>query len=646
MVPEPVHGPPGDPPDHARRGRRPTRRRRVPPDAAPRRAPRARGADGQVRWLVAAVALRRRGRRILGRPRGRLARRRDARSASWSSPARTSSRLLERIYPCHVADIKPGRSRYALLLNERGHVMDDGMILRESETRFVLSFTSGGAANAEMWLRDWIETWGLRVHVLDRTMSLAAINVTGPLAKALLQRAGLAEPPRFLGHVRADVAGVPCHVMRLSFTGEAAFELHHPVDRSVELWRALLDLGRGSRHPAARPSGAVRTPPREGPRHRRHGHRSRHDAAPPRDGLGGPDGQAAVHRPGGARADGQARRTTAAGSASRWTAPAPVEGAPIFEAGEIVGNVTGQLELATPRPGPDARLAAADAVPDDVEIDGREAVVTPTPVLRPRGPPCPRLSRLHGLHVVADPAALDAARWHGSRMTSGDRPAVRARRGLRHRRRRPATSTRRRDAIVVEEHGFVGAWCSMPRPSRTTSNGRSRASGPALAPGRRRRRPRQASGSPATATRSSSRPRRTPTSSRNGSAGTDERVHPHALADPLAGRPAEEVVRRRHHRWRRTRPVDRVPPRHPPRHHERGRSRGRLHRLGQHRPQHDDHPRELRDPRGGPVLPALPRALPGRSRRRRAPRSSSRRRASSGWPTPRWRCAPSAPAAR
>ena len=83
------------------------------------------------------------------------------------------------------------------------------MILRESETRFSLSFTSGGAANAEMWVRDWIDEWGLRVHVLDRTMSLAAINVTGPLAKALLIRAGLDDPPRFLGHVHAEVAGVP-----------------------------------------------------------------------------------------------------------------------------------------------------------------------------------------------------------------------------------------------------------------------------------------------------------------------------------------------------------------------------------------------------------------------------------------------------
>ena len=151
--------------------------------------------------------------------------------------------FLERLYPCRVADIKPGRSRYALLLNERGHIMDDGMILRESDTRFVLTFTSGGAANAEMWVRDWAETWRMDVHIMDRTMSLAAINVTGPRARELLQRAGVEDPPAFLGHIHADVAGVPCHLMRLSFTGEASWELHHPVDRSVELWRSLMSLG-------------------------------------------------------------------------------------------------------------------------------------------------------------------------------------------------------------------------------------------------------------------------------------------------------------------------------------------------------------------------------------------------------------------
>jgi glycine cleavage system aminomethyltransferase T len=156
---------------------------------------------------------------------------------------RDSVELLERLYPTTVADIKPGRSRYVLLLNERGHLIDDGMIVRESETRFVLSFTSGGATNAEMWIRDWAETWNLDVRIMDRTLALGAINVTGPLGSQLLQRLGVDEPPKFLQHRHGEVADVPCHIMRLSFTGEASWELHHPVDRSVELWQALMAAG-------------------------------------------------------------------------------------------------------------------------------------------------------------------------------------------------------------------------------------------------------------------------------------------------------------------------------------------------------------------------------------------------------------------
>ena len=77
-----LHGPAGRPPDHPGRGGRRRRDRCLPADAAPRRAPRAGRPDGSVRRLVAAVALRRRRRRVLGGPRGRLDRRRlDARQA-------------------------------------------------------------------------------------------------------------------------------------------------------------------------------------------------------------------------------------------------------------------------------------------------------------------------------------------------------------------------------------------------------------------------------------------------------------------------------------------------------------------------------------------------------------------------------------
>ena len=293
---------------------------------------------------------------------------------------------LERIYPCHVADIKPGRSRYALLLNERGHVMDDGMILRDAETRFTLTFTSGGAANAEMWLRDWIETWGLRVHVMDRTMSLAAINVTGPLAKDLLARLGLAEAPRFLGHVRADIAGVPCHVMRLSFTGEAAFELHHPLDGSFHLWRALLGGGQdfGIRPHGLQALFGLRL--EKG--HVIVGMDTELDTTPARLGM---DWAVRMEKP---AFIGRAslERTEKLPETRRWMGfamdgVAPPEGSPIrsLDGGEIVGNVTGSWT--SPLLGKALMLGWQRRTPfaDRVEIDGREAAVTPTPFYDPEG---------------------------------------------------------------------------------------------------------------------------------------------------------------------------------------------------------------------------------------------------------------------
>nr|MBA2700568.1 hypothetical protein [Chloroflexota bacterium] len=292
--------------------------------------------------------------------------------------------FLERLYPNHVGDIKPGRSRYALLLNERGHVMDDGMILRDTETRFVLSFTSGGAANAEMWVRDWVDTWQLRVHVLDRTMSLAAINLTGPLSRALLARAGLADPPRFLGHVRALVCGVPCHVMRLSFTGETAFELHHPIDRSVELWRALMELGRdlGIRPHGLQALFGLRL--EKG--HVIIGMDTELDTTPRRLGM---DWAVRMDKP---RFIGRAALARTAKLEDRrrlfgytMAGPAPTEGHPIVARGEIVGAVTGSWF--SPLLGHTVLLGWQKRVPfvDTVEIDGRLATVSPTPFYDPEG---------------------------------------------------------------------------------------------------------------------------------------------------------------------------------------------------------------------------------------------------------------------
>lgn len=151
--------------------------------------------------------------------------------------------MLQRLYPTDVSTIRPGRSRYVLMLNERGYVFDDGLVCREPDDTFTLTFTTGGASGAEMWVRDWSASWGHDVRILNQTLMLGAINVTGPQARALLAAVGAVDLPPYMGHADIEVAGVPCKVFRLSFTGELSYELHHPIDRSVELWDALIAAG-------------------------------------------------------------------------------------------------------------------------------------------------------------------------------------------------------------------------------------------------------------------------------------------------------------------------------------------------------------------------------------------------------------------
>ncbi len=292
--------------------------------------------------------------------------------------------FLQRLYPTDVATIRVGRSRYALLLNERGHVIDDGMICREADDRFVLTFTTGGAGNAEMWMRDWIETWGLNVLLLDRTMSLAAINVTGPRAAELLARVGLSDPPKFLQHVRVEFAGMPCHIMRLSFTGEASFEIHHPIDRSIDLWRALLAVGKdlGIKPHGLQALFALRL--EKG--HVIIGMDTELDTTPRRLGM---DWAVNMDKPYFVGREALARTAvlpdrrrlvglTMAGAA-------PTEGSPIWSDGDVIGHVTSSFT--SPSVGRAVMLGWLKRAPfpERVEIAGRPAHIAAPPFYDPEG---------------------------------------------------------------------------------------------------------------------------------------------------------------------------------------------------------------------------------------------------------------------
>jgi sarcosine oxidase subunit alpha len=160
---------------------------------------------------------------------------------------RDAREFLERMYPCTVSTIAPARVRYALLLNESGFIIDDGLICPLDDGRYYCTLSTGGAEQGEAWFRNWAQYWGRRVDIVNRTQALGAINVAGPRAREIL--APLCDAPLdnealpFMRQLEAVVAGVPCRIIRLGFVGELSYELHHPASRSEELWDALLAAG-------------------------------------------------------------------------------------------------------------------------------------------------------------------------------------------------------------------------------------------------------------------------------------------------------------------------------------------------------------------------------------------------------------------
>src|SRR5215207_5811466 len=52
-----------------------------------------------------------------------------------------------------------------------------------------------------------------------------------------------AEAFTYLDGKRADVAGVPCLILRIGFVGEVGYEIHCPSAHGQHLWDALMEAG-------------------------------------------------------------------------------------------------------------------------------------------------------------------------------------------------------------------------------------------------------------------------------------------------------------------------------------------------------------------------------------------------------------------
>jgi aminomethyltransferase len=153
--------------------------------------------------------------------------------------------MLDHALVGELSKIAVGRAKYSLLCDADGGVLDDLVVYRLANDRFLVVANASNAAVVSRELVSRAAEFG--VVVKDQSADTALIAVQGPEAAAIItglvspEQAVIVEALKYYACAPAVVAGVYVLLARTGYTGEDGFELYVDNGRARELWRSLLD---------------------------------------------------------------------------------------------------------------------------------------------------------------------------------------------------------------------------------------------------------------------------------------------------------------------------------------------------------------------------------------------------------------------
>jgi len=146
--------------------------------------------------------------------------------------------LLERLTPGDFRDLGLGRMRYTTLLNAQGGIVDDLMVLRESEDHFFVVLNAGRKDVDLAYIKEHLPT----AVSLTYEPARALLALQGPLAAAALERLLLpvGDLP-FMSGRNALWEGHELLITRSGYTGEDGFEISVPAAGAEAFAEALTE---------------------------------------------------------------------------------------------------------------------------------------------------------------------------------------------------------------------------------------------------------------------------------------------------------------------------------------------------------------------------------------------------------------------
>ncbi|QHC67142.1 glycine cleavage system aminomethyltransferase GcvT [Rathayibacter sp. VKM Ac-2759] len=164
-----------------------------------------------------------------------------------------------------LSAVPVGRAKYTLLLDRTGGVIDDLVVYRTGEDRFMVVANASNRHVVAEQLRD--RTAMFECELFDESDDVALIAIQGPRSLEILQNvqglaietergaesvldtddaARLLEELRYYRAVPGTFEAHPILIARTGYTGEDGFEIYVAPETAPSLWEALAETGAGA----------------------------------------------------------------------------------------------------------------------------------------------------------------------------------------------------------------------------------------------------------------------------------------------------------------------------------------------------------------------------------------------------------------
>ncbi len=136
-----------------------------------------------------------------------------------------------------------GRAQYSMIVAEDGGIIDDLIVYRAGELRFLVVPNAGNREVVSAAVSERLARFDAAVD--DASLATSLVAIQGPASGSIL--APLTDVDlAALGYyaiAQGTTAGVPCWVARTGYTGEDGFELFVAWDDALPVWDALRAAG-------------------------------------------------------------------------------------------------------------------------------------------------------------------------------------------------------------------------------------------------------------------------------------------------------------------------------------------------------------------------------------------------------------------